>query len=139
MRVNKYICLSETAAILVLFLLEESLNDMAGHPPGSVCFMPMSGSEQVCSEPFSPDVHLPPVPSAVSCPVHFGGCHFPPSTALLDSLSFTLTPKHSPLCPPQFLPASSRRQPCRALPEWFVTALPSAMLLGLPRHFLAGI
>lgn len=128
MRVNKYICLSETAAILVLFLLEESLNDMAGHPPGSICFMP-----------FSPDVHLPPVPSAVSCPVHFGGCNFPPSTALLDSLSFTLTPKHSPLCPPQSLPASSRRQPCGALPEWFVTALPSAMLLGLPQRFLARI
>lgn len=113
MRSNKYIYLSETAAILVLFLLEESLNDTAGHPSGSACLMPVSVSEQVCSEPFSLDIPLPPVPSAASCPVHFGGCNFPPSTALLGSLSFSLTPKRFHLCPPQSLPASSQRQPCR--------------------------
>ena len=49
----------------------ESLDDMAGHPPGSICLMPAPRSEQVCSELFSPvvpqDVHLPPVPSAASC------------------------------------------------------------------------
>lgn len=132
-------CLSETAAVLVLFLLEESLNDTAGHLAGSLYLMPVSGSEQVCSEPFSPDVHLPPVPSAASCPVHFGGCNFPPSTALLGSLSFTLTPKRSHHCPPQSLPALSQYQPCGALPERFVTALLSVMLLGLPQSFLARI
>lgn len=102
-------CLSETAAILVLFLLEESLNDVAWHLPGSISLMPASGSEQVCSEPFSPDVHLPPVPSAASCPVHFRGCHFPPSTALLGSVSLTLPPRFPSV--PLSVPASPKAVP----------------------------
>lgn len=48
----------------------ESLDDMAGHPPGSICLMLVPGLEQICSELFSPvvpqDVHLPHVPSAAS-------------------------------------------------------------------------
>lgn len=117
MSVNKYVCLSETAAILVLFLLEENLNDVAQHLPGSISLMPASGSEQVCSEPFSPDVHLPPVPSAASCPVHFRGCHFPPSTALLGSVSLTLPPKVSicaPLSPCQPQGSASPAECCRS-------------------------
>lgn len=111
MRVNKYVCLSETAAILVLLLLEESLSDMAGHPPGSNCLMPVS--EQTCSEPLSPDVHLPS--SAASCPVYFGGYNFPSSTALLDSLSFTLPSNVSisaPLSPCQPQASASPAEHC---------------------------
>lgn len=127
-------CLSETAAILVLLLLEESLSDMAGHPPGSNCLMPVS--EQTCSEPLSPDVHLPP--SAASCPVYFGGYNFPSSTALLDSLSSPY-PQTFPSLPPS-VPASLK--PVPALQSTAGEVCPCTavmMLLGLPQSFLARI
>lgn len=108
----------------------ESLDDVAGHLPGSVSLTPVPGSDQVCSELFSPvvpqDVHLLPVPATTSChpsPFPLEGLIFLPA-----QLSWVPCPSLSPpeRCHPcsrwQSLPASAQRQPSGALLRWLIIA-----------------